>query len=422
MKQITVLLSLCISLTLACIPALAGPFDELGDGLDQLGERLFFSTEDGQYNAQIGGTFDLEYYWQSEDSPAAFGWVFPKGGRKTLLAPRLMLTLDANLTEHVYAFVKFRWDTGIHPGLASAAPAIYGGTNERFDEFFLRFKVLDERLNIQVGQFAPQMGNFLGRHDSWDNPFVTYPMVYENVTSVSDITVASGPLNFANRRTFPDNRLNWIPLVWAPYYAQGLSIHGKLSDWGYAISYMNTSPGTRGFSWNNDFNAPTYIGRLTYTPSASWTFGTSASRGIYFRESAVGFPAGTDREDYHQSLYGLDLRYEWKKWQFFAELFWNEYEVPNAGDARTLAYYVEARYKFNVRWFAAARWGQVFHGKISTNVGKLDWDEDYHRAEIGLGYRINQHFQLKTQYSHTSQDENFQSVEHLLAFQATMRF
>ncbi len=391
-------------------------------GLDRVGEQLYFASEDGRFNAQLGGSFDLEYFWQSEDSPAAFGWVFPKGGKKTLLSPRLTLTLDANATEYLYAFVKFRWDDGLHPGLAFAAPSIYGGTKDRFDEFFVRVKLAEEKINLQVGQFAPQIGNFLGRHDSWDNPFVTYPMVYENMTSVSDFTVVGSPDGFAARRTWPDNRINWIPIIWGPYYAQGASIHGKFAEWGYALSVMNSSPGTRGFSWNNDMDAPTYIGRVSYTPSAAWTFGVSASRGSYFRDDAVGFPAGTDREDYDQSLVVFDLRYEWKKLQLFAELFLNEYEVPNAGDARSLAYYVEARYKLSVRWYAAARWGQTFHEKISTTLGDLDWDEDQHRAELGLGYRINQHLQLKAQYAHTSQDENFQSVEHLIAFQATLRF
>ena len=36
-------------------------------------------------------------------------------------------------------------------------------------------------LNVQAGKFATVVGNWIERYDSWNNPFITAPLPYENM-------------------------------------------------------------------------------------------------------------------------------------------------------------------------------------------------------------------------------------------------
>ncbi len=385
--------------------------------LDNIGQRLYFSSTDGRYSAQLGGVVQIETYWQ--DQPGQHGWVFLRKGRDWLVSPRFTLTLDVHAGEYFYSFVKFRWDDGIHPGLAEAVPTY---DRARFDEYFLRVKIWEEKLHLQVGRFAPQLGNFLGRHDAFDNPLITYPLLYEQVTTVSDLRVFPNRERFTRLHHSPDNPLLWNSVIWGPYYAQGAALFGAWKQWGYAFSYLNSAPSSRGVSWNNDYNHGTGIFRLTYALSAAWVFGFSAAKGAYFREDATTgpatFPPGRERHDYYQTLLGGDFRYEHRNLQIRGEIFANRFEVPNAGNADSISYYLEGKYKLNRHWFVAARWNH----QIFLDLQGQRWDNDQERMEWGIGYKWNQYLQAKVQYSWLHQEAEFENGQNLLVFQIALKF
>src|SRR6185436_4653817 len=102
--------------------------------------------------------------------------------KEYLVNPRLTLFLDAQLGPNVYAFAQARLDRGFDPSESDA--------EIRLDEYALRISPWkDGRLSVQLGRFATIVGNWVPRHYSWDNPFVTAPVPYENVTAIWD----SGP-------------------------------------------------------------------------------------------------------------------------------------------------------------------------------------------------------------------------------------
>ena len=97
-----------------------------------------------------------------------------------------------------------------------------------------------------------------------------------------------------------------------------------------------------------------------------WSFGFSASNGSYFRpEAQATLPPGRDIGDYRELVLGQDASFAWHHLQVWAEVYEARFEVPRVGNADTLAYYLEAKYKFTPQFFGALRWNQ----QLFSNVG-----------------------------------------------------
>jgi hypothetical protein len=134
-------------------------------------------------------------------------------------------------------------------------------------------------------------------------------------------------------------------------------------------------------------------------------------------------PAGTKIRDFNQLTVGPDVTFEWRHAQVWAEAFASRFEVPNVGDAETVAYYLETKYKLTSRLFIGARWNQQLFDKIDVPAGPpLRWDRDMWRAETALGFRFDRHLQAKLQYSYSRQNGPIQQGEQMVAAQFTVKF
>ncbi len=188
------------------------------DPLDRLDDQLTFGGWDDSVRVRLSGTLDLEEYYLT--GPAT-GVIYPEEGG--LFNPRLSLFLDAQLGPRLYAFVQARADNGFDPG--------EGGPRDRLDEYVLRYTPWDDgRLNVQVGKFATMVGNWTPRHGSWDNPFITAPLPYENLTGIWDTDAAPSVdalLAWAGIEPKPIHGGEFLqesrnlPIIWGPSYASG---------------------------------------------------------------------------------------------------------------------------------------------------------------------------------------------------------
>jgi hypothetical protein len=387
--------------------------------LDRVDDALFLQSRDGVWRADLSGTLDLEGYSIDQEPP---GLIFSDGD-DALFNPRLSLFLDLRAGKHFYAFLQARFDRGFDPGLDQDGDV-------RADEYFLRYAPFaDARLNVQAGKFATVFGNYVARHHSWDNPFINAPLPYEHVLTIPDQTVPASPAAFLARRNLPDNKTAWLPTLWGPSYTTGGAAFGALGGLDYAVEFKNASVSSRPAAWSAwdvNFSAPTIGGRLGWRPGPAWTFGASASGGSYLlpaAESAPAFPAGKDRSSFDQLTVGADAGWAWRRLQLWAEVFLSRFEVPNVGDADTVAYYLEAKLKLDSRFFVAARWNQQFFGKVPDGAGgEARWDNDAWRLDGALGCRLTRHLQAKLQYSYSHQLGNQQQGEQLVAAQATVKF
>lgn len=379
------------------------------DVIDRLDEVLTYSAFNANLRARVSGTLDLEYYHFEGPPP---GLIDAAG--HDLFNPRLSLFLDAQIGPHFYFFAQTRIDRHFDP--------TDEGAQIRLDEYALRFTPWEDgRLNIQAGKFATVYARWVERHLSWENPFVTAPLVYENALPLEDYHAAEIP--FPGQRHH--EKREYIPVIWGPSYASGLSVAGRTGKFEYAAEIKNASLSSRPESWDATrigFDHPTVNARLGFRPNEEWNMGFSVSDGAYLRpEAGIYFRRGQDIGDYHQTSIAQDISYEHHHWQLWAEFHETRFEIPRLGNGDTFGYFVEAKYKFAPQFFGAIRWNQQFFNNVRNGIGgEVHFAPDISRIEIAGTYRFTAHAQLKLEYyleceEHRDTTSNF-------AAQFTVRF
>src|SRR5919204_1632354 len=103
-------------------------------------------------------------------------------------------------------------------------------------------------ITLQIGKFATVVGNWVPRHLSWDNPFINAPLPYENITAVSDKGAPASARDFVER--FEREKYEFVPVIWGPSYASGISVSGRLGKFDYAAEMKNASLSSRPESWS----------------------------------------------------------------------------------------------------------------------------------------------------------------------------
>ena len=271
------------------------------------------------------------------------------------------------------------------------------------------------------GKFASIFGGWVGRHLSWDNPFVNAPLPYETATLVSDLEL---PLTGQSFRGVPGiDKYEFLPVIWGPAYAQGVSVSGELGSFEYAAELKNVPVAARPETWDDfNFSHPAVNLRLGLQPNEAWHFGLSAAEGPYLSADARPVPPG-GIDDYRQFVLGQDVSYARGHWQFWLEVIESRFEVPRLGDADVFAYYLETKYQITPQLFGALRWNQEIFGSGEDSAGRsVAKAHDIWRAEVALAYRFTAHTQLKLQYSLAGGDFVSERVNGFFAAQFTVRF
>jgi hypothetical protein len=329
----------------------------------------------------------------------------------------------------VYAFAQIRADNGFDPGES--------GPGVRPDEYVVRYTPWESGiLNLQVGKFATVVGSWAPRHGSWDNPFITAPLPYENLTGIWDTNAArtteelqawAGVLGKPTRGGVLLDDYRNVPIIWGPSYASGASVFGAAGKFDYALELKNTSLSGRPKTWGpteTQWQQPTVSGRLGFRPDEMWTLGFSASMGPYLQPQAGATLApGRRLDQYVESVLGQDIGFAWHHVQLWAEVYEAQFKVPGVGDADTQAYYVEAKYKFTPQLSGAVRWNQQLFSTLPSAAGQaVEWSRNVWRVDVGPAYRFTAHTQVKLQYSIEYQEADEQNWGSLLAVQFTTRF
>ena len=384
--------------------------DEL---LDRVDDALTVSSFHDQVRARFSGLLDLEGYVFQQPAPGLIDTLSTK-----LFNPRLTLFFDAQLGAHFYVFAQARIDRGFDPSDT--------GAQVRMDEYALRWTPWDDgRLSLQAGKFANVIGNWTARHQSWENPFITAPLLYENITAVEDGSTPFSASDFA--AGILDAKYEYNPVIWGPGYGSGVSAAGRLGKFDYAVALTNVAPANRPDVWDvsqRNFAHPSVQARVGVRPSLPWRLGFSAASGPYLRgEAGPTLPHGRGIGDYRETVFGQDVSFEWHHWQVWAEFYETRFEVPRVGGADAFSYYVEAKYKFTPQLFGALRWNQQLFATIRDGTGgRSQWGHDVWRIDASAACRLTAHTQLKLQYSLQHEDSAPRDFSHLLAAQFTLRF
>ncbi len=414
-----------IGATLAMALGSASPGQE---ALEQLSDRLNFHSRDGSMQLRLSGTIELEGYAISD--PVA---DLVSGSADKFFNPRFGLYLDAQVGTRGYFFAQGRVDRGFDPYYPDKQ------TEARLDEYALRMELSEPgagRLFLQLGKFATVVGNWTKRHAAWDNPFITAPLPYGNLTGVWDVfpvpsvdvllawahvsPVGSAPAVLADKEFR-------LPVIWGPAYAQGVAVAGKWGRFEYAGELKAVGLSARPDRWGEGFSTmerPTMSARLGWRPGPSWNLGFSASTGEYLdRSDHPRIPTGLSRHDYRQTVLAHDLSYAWHHFQFWGEVYAARFEVPRVADVDTLAYYLEAKYRFTPQLSGAMRWNQQWFGEVTNQAGesrpagRQTW-----RVDVAPTYRLTTQVQVKLQYSLQHDRPSRERYTQSLSAQLTVRF
>ena len=381
--------------------------------LDRVDDALTISAFHDTLRARLSGTLDLEGYLFQQPAPGLIDTLSDR-----LFNPRLTLFFDAQLGPRLYVFAQSRVDRGFDPSDT--------GAQVRMDEYAVRFTPWDDgRLSLQMGKFANVIGNWVERHQSWENPFISAPLLYENITAIEDGHAPSSARDFATG--ILDAKYEYNPVIWGPGYGSGVSAAGRLGKFEYAVAMTNVAPAMRPDSWDvtqRNFAHPAVQARVGVRPNAMWRLGFSAASGPYLRDEAgPTLPSHRGIGDYREIVLGQDIGFAWHHWQMWAEFYESRFEVPRVGGADTFSYYIEAKYKFTPQLFGALRWNQQLFGTVPDGQGgRAPWGHDLWRIDTALGYRFTAHTQLKLQYSLQREDSSPRDLGNTIAAQFTLRF
>jgi hypothetical protein len=404
--------------SLLIIAALSSALTVRADFLDKVHDTLSLSDPQNRFHLQLSGLADFEAY--SIDQPAP-GLIFSE--HDFLVNPRLTLFLDLEIGADIYFFAQARMDRGFDPS--------DDGARGRLDEYFLRYSPA-RNVHIQIGQFATVVGNWVARHDTWQNPFINAPLPYENLTGIWDGSAPGdvddifewGHVGQYDNHDYSDKYLR-LPVIWGPSYASGVAVSGNCGQFDYAAEMKNAALASRPESWSiaeRGLDHPTFSGRAGFRPDEMWNLGVSASIGPYFLSGAAPtLSAGRGIGDYHELVLAQDASFAWHHLQLWAEFFESRFEVPGIGNADTFSYYFEAKYKITSQLYGALRWNQQLFGTIRDENEWSNWGNDIWRIDAALGYRFTDFLQAKLQYSFSRQD-SLHEGEHLFAGQLTAKF
>ncbi len=409
---------------LACLPLLAAAARANDEFFDRLQEALTVSAAEGRVRARASGTVDLEGYDLQQPAPG----LLQTAGR-ALFAPRVTTFLDAQVGPRIYAFAQMRVDRGFDAGRRPL--------EARLDELAVRVRPWAGRhFNFQLGRFGTVVGNWVNRHGSWTDPFITAPVPYEHLTGVWDTEAVRSTaqlLRWAHLRGGPFSaeevareKSVRLPIVWGPSYAAGAAVSGDIGRMRYAVEAKLGSLSSNPEAWQHALEQrhhPSVSARVAWRPNQLWEIGASASEGSYLREDAERTLApGRGRGDYRQRVLAQDIVFAWHHLQVWTEIFAARFEIPTVGHADTLACYAEAKYKFTPQFSGAFRWNQQLFSTLPERGVARQWGQEVWRADLGPSYRFTPHTQLKLQYSLQHGDAGTHTFTRLIATQLTLRY
>jgi hypothetical protein len=323
------------------------------DFLERLERKLSVNLFHDQVHLRLSGLLDFEGYFLDQPTPAL---IYTEDD--FLFNPRLTVFLDAKIGPYVSAFAQVRVDRGFDPS--------DDGAQVRLDDYaFVVSPWKDGRFTLKAGKFVTAVGNWAPRHYSWENPFINAPLPYENLTGIWDSAAPGdadrllrwGHVGEYDDGDYSDKSLR-NPIIWGPAYATGFAVSGYFGRFDYAAEIKNAALASRPESWDltaRGFEDPTFSGRAGFRPNEMWNLGFSASAGPYLLDNARRLPAGRDIGDYRPFVLAQDISFAWRRFQLWAEVFQSRFQVPDIGDADTLSYYIEAKYKITPQLFAALR-------------------------------------------------------------------
>ena len=407
--------------------------DPMESFLERLRDFQSFGTEDGQISFNADVWLTLDYMVFSTPPP---GFIQTTNGQ--IFAPTLSGLFTLDISKHLEFVFLGLVNRGFDPTETSvqSQPAEYYTQLTPFDTPVLNFK---------GGKFQTAFGQWTNRHFSTQNSLINAPMMYGQMTSVTDgndgASIAPNTTSLVNRKNSASPPVTkWIPIVWGPSYASGFQLNGTVGtlqqlDWAFEMKNASLSSRPQEWDlWNRGFNYPTFTARAGYRPDAAWNIGVSGSSGSYISQAAYDrfsttSKAGSSISESRQNVVGTDISYAHGPIELWSEFAWSQYEVPDAkagkavGNIGAYSYFIESKWKFMPQFWLSGRWNQQMYSNVTPAGGsETPWYNNLWRADACLGFKINRFTQFKVQYSYTEEAGTIDPGQNLFAVELVIQF
>ena len=257
------------------------------------------------------------------------------------------------------------------------------------------------KFDILAGRIPPVFGNFGRRRYNSDRMLIGYPLAYQYLTSLrSDALPATADDLLIMRArgwrsAFPVGDLGQgpgVPLISAFRWDTGVQTRWSTE---FAETAVSVTTGTLSYPRVSDDNGSKQIsGRFALLPTPGLVIGVSGARGGWV---ASDVPVTGSRDDLAQTALGADVEYSRDHWLVRGELVWSRWRLPfittppEGPTVKALGSWVEGRYRFSPRWYAAARLDRLGFSKITGSAfggRSTPWDAPVRRFEAGAGYYV----------------------------------
>ncbi|PYQ09545.1 MAG: hypothetical protein DMH00_12855 [Acidobacteria bacterium] len=240
-----------------------------------------------------------------------------------------------------------------------------GRTDVHLEQAYLRYSfAAPKRLVLQAGKLILPYGNFSRRYFSNANPLIGSPANYQ----------ISYPL--------------------------GIQLSGAASRFDFMAAIVD-GPLTRQAYDSDPERSLRPALSAGITPVTGIRIAGYFTRGAYLdRIAELWLLPGKELGDYHEKSVGADLQVSRGHFELNGELTQTRLEVPAAGHVSGRIWYVEPKYTFSPRWYAALRWERGWLPDANWIWATL-WSAEQSRVqdlEAGAGFRIGPRFLVKTTY------------------------
>jgi hypothetical protein len=261
--------------------------------------------------------------------------------------------------------------------------------------------------DIQAGRIPPVFGAFGRRsYGASENPLIGYPLAYQYLTSLRPNAVPATADDLLDMRargwqaSYPIGSADeapGVPLVSAYRWDTGVQAHGVAGrvDVSVAVT-MGTLSNPR---VEDDNRGRQLSGRIGWKPMIGLVVGASAARGEFLtRRIGDASEALFGRRLSGQQALGLDAEYSRDHWIVRGEAIHSRWQLPAFGQPAietpltATAAFVETRYRFTPRYFAAARADRLtfsrIRGELNFQGRPTPWDAPVTRIEAGGGVQL----------------------------------
>ena len=265
-----------------------------------------------------------------------------------------------------------------------------------------------------VGEFLPRLQGFAvgrveegrGSYEDAGESVLDLAVVRYTFEAPRRLVIEGGKIlspvgNFSRRYLSSTNPLIGSPDSYSVSYPYGIQVSGQVARLDYRVAAIDHPIVNDDYVPPDPGSAVRPAVALGVTPVTGLRFGVYATRGPYLGPGVEAvLPAGTKWKDYGQMITGTEVQFSRGHFELNGDFAVSSYEAPSKTfKSRGRAYFIEPKYTFSPRFFAALRvekndypfimpFGSFW---VANNAELFD-------VEAGAGYRLAAGAVLKLAY------------------------